>query len=155
MDDLRNAIAMLFKRKGKNVLTEREFVFSASIDFRWYTPKEAQMFLALGLKKGLLSAEDGIVKPTFDFRAVNIPVNYRPGKEMLSEPLEAPPLFPRILGAISSATGMGRRDIVSRINRTQDRLGVEIEVAALVVARELGVEISELLEETRKEILER
>ena len=146
---------MLFKRKGKNVLTEREFVFSASIDFRWFTPKEAQRFLAIGLKNGLLSLEEGIVKPTFDFKAVTIPVNYRPDKDALSEPPEAQPLFPRILSTIAEGAGMDRREIVSKINKAQDRLGVEIEVAGLMVAREVGIDISDLIEETRKEMMER
>jgi len=34
MDDLRNAIALLFRRKGRDELSEKEFVLSASMDLR-------------------------------------------------------------------------------------------------------------------------
>ena len=41
MDELRDAIALLFKRKGRDELSEREFVLSASMDLRWFPPRDA------------------------------------------------------------------------------------------------------------------
>src|SRR3989441_11397846 len=54
MDELRDAIALLFKRKGRDELSEREFVLSASMDLRWFPPRDAQRLLQLGLETKLL-----------------------------------------------------------------------------------------------------
>ncbi|MBM4237411.1 MAG: DUF2240 family protein, partial [Euryarchaeota archaeon] len=148
-------LALLFKRKGKNVLSEKELVFSASMDFRWFTPKEAQSLLDLGIRKGLLERTDGLVKPTFDYKKVDIPVNYKPTKKVLMEDREDVSLFARILEAIWTTSGMTRRDAVARINKIQERLGVDVEVAALALAKEVGADTSKLEDLVRKEVLER
>ena len=44
-DELRDAIALLFKRKGRDELSEREFVLSASMDMHWFPPRDAQRLL--------------------------------------------------------------------------------------------------------------
>jgi len=155
MGELETCLALLFKRKGKNVLSEKELVFSASMDFRWFTPKEAQSLLDLGIRKGLLERTDGLVKPTFDYKKVDIPVNYKPTKKVLMEDREDVSLFARILEAIWTTSGMTRRDAVARINKIQERLGVDVEVAALALAKEVGADTSKLEDLVRKEVLER
>jgi len=155
MGDLETCLALLFKRKGKNVLSEKEFVFSASMDFRWFSPKEAQALLETGLKRGLLEQTEGFVKPTFDYKNIEIPVNFKPCKDILKEVEPEPSVFAEILEATAKATGQKKRDIVARVNRTQDRLGVDIEVAALAVAKDAGVDISPFMEKVRKEVLVR
>jgi hypothetical protein len=155
MTDLETTLAMLFKRKGKNVLSEKEFVFAASMDFRWFTPKEAQSLLDISIKKGLLERTDGFVKPTFAYKDIEAPVNLKPSKEVLKEPAEPESTFARILNAIARGTGQKKRDIVARINKVQEKLGVDAEVAALAVARENEVDIAEFVEEVRKEVLAR
>jgi hypothetical protein len=155
MSDLEICLATLFKRKGKNVLSEKEFVFAASMDYRWFTPKEAQSLLDLGIRKRLLERTDGFVKPAFTYKEVEAPVNFKPSKDILKELTEPETTFARILDTISRNTGQKKRDIVARINRVQERLGVDAEVAALAVAKENGVDISEFAEEVRKEVLAR
>jgi hypothetical protein len=155
MSDLETCLAMLFKRKGKNVLSEKEFVFAASMDYRWFTPKEAQSLLDIGIKKRLLERTDGFVKPSFAYKDLGAPVNFKPSKDILKEPAEPETTFARIINAISRGTGQKKRDIVARINKVQERLGVDAEVAALAVARENGIDIAEFVDEVRKEVLAR
>lgn len=155
MGDLETCLALLFKRKGKQILSEKEFVFSASMDFRWFSPKEAQALLEMGLKRGLLERTEGMVKPAFDYKTIEIPVNYRPCKDILKEVEPDVSLFAQILDAMAASTGQKKRDLVARVNRAQDRLGVDIEVAALAVAKDLGVDISPFLEKVRLEVLAR
>ncbi|MFP4545845.1 MAG: DUF2240 family protein [Methanomassiliicoccales archaeon] len=154
MDNLKRVVAMVFKRKGKGVLTEKEFVFSASIDFRWFTPKEAQRLLERGIEGKLLVRTNGFVKPSFDYKEVEIPMDFKPDKEILDAGEEVP-LFPRILNRISEATGSQKREVVARINKMQERLEVDIEVAALTIAREMDVEMGDLISPVEEEILER
>ena len=157
MGSLKQVLALVFKRKGKGILSDNEFVFSASIDFRWYTPKEAQQILDMGLNSGLLERTNGFIKPTFDYKKVDIPLDFHPGKEVLVS-LETEvegPLFPRMLDSIAKNCRMGRREVVSRINKVQERLCVDIEVAALVVARDLGMVIDTMIPPVRDEIASR
>src|SRR2546426_1122253 len=73
MDELRDAIALLFKRKGRDELSEREFVLSASMDLRWFPPRDAQRLLQLGLETKLLESQSGTIRPAFDVSAVEVP----------------------------------------------------------------------------------
>ena len=155
MGDLETCLALLFKRKGKNLLSEKEFVFSASMDFRWFSPKEAQVLLETGLGRGLLERMDGMVKPTFDYKTVEIPVNYRPCKDILKEVEPEVSLFSQLLDDISKATGQKKRELVARANKVQDRLGVDIEVASLALARDLGLDVAPYLDRVKKEVLQR
>ncbi len=155
MGELETCLALLFRRKGKNVLTEKELVFSASMDFRWFTPKEAQRLLELGLKKGLLTRTDGAVKPTFEHKKIEIPATYKPSQKALEDEPENASLFSKILDLIASKSGMRKREIVARINGIQERLRVEIEVAALALASEVGVDTHELMDQVRTEIMAR
>jgi hypothetical protein len=78
MSDLQRSIVLLFRRKGKETLTEKEFVFSASMDLRWFSPKEAQRLLDLGISGGYLQRKNGSVVPTFDTSVSEVPLDYKP-----------------------------------------------------------------------------
>lgn len=155
MGELETCLALLFRRKGKNVLTEKELVFSASMDFRWFTPKEAQRLLELGLKKGLLTRTDGAVRPTFEHKKIEIPATYKPSQKALEDEPENASLFSKILDLIASRSSMRKREIVARINGIQEKLKVEIEVAALALASEVGVDTQDLIDQVRTEIMAR
>jgi len=155
LGDLETCLALLFKRKGKNILSEKEFVFSASMDFRWFSPKEAQALLEMGIKRGLLERTDGMVKPAFDYKTIEIPVNYRPCKDLLKEVEPDVSLFSLILDEMAKASGQKKRDLVAKVNRVQDRLGVDIEVAALSLAKEVGIDVAPYAERAKREIMAR
>src|SRR2546428_6093964 len=72
VEELRDAIALLFKRKGRDELSEREFVLSASMDMHWFPPRDAQRLLQLGLETKLLESQGGAIRPAFDVAAVEV-----------------------------------------------------------------------------------
>jgi hypothetical protein len=152
LGDIETCLALLFKRKGKNILSEKEFVFSASMDFRWFSPKEAQALLEMGIKRGLLERTDGMVKPAFDYKTMEIPVNYRPCRDILKEVEQDVSLFSLILDEMARASGQKKRDLVAKVNKLQDRLGVDIEVAAIALAKDMGLDVSPYVEKARKDI---
>src|SRR5436305_15101761 len=86
MEELRDAIALLFKRKGRDELSEREFVLSASMDLRWLPPRDAQRLLQIGLETKLLESHDGTRRPAFDVSTVGVPRAYVPTTATLSSP---------------------------------------------------------------------
>ena len=100
MGELDKTIAVVFKRGGKNVMSEMEFVNNVIFNFRYTDAKggfkldarKAQQVMDAGLAKGLLRKEEGMVKPTFDYREFEVPMNYKPTEAILSELIsEAPP----------------------------------------------------------------
>ena len=146
MDELRDAIALLFKRKGRDELSEREFVLSASMDLRWFPPRDAQRLLQLGLETKLLESRDGSIRPAFDVSAIEVPRDYVPTASILEIPTPASEdIFVRIVDAIAAKTGTDRKAVIGAVNAVQERMDVELEVAALVAARQAGVDVAPFL----------
>lgn len=148
MEDLRKAVALLFKRKGKEALTEKEFVFSASMDMRWFSPKEAQRLLDLSREAGLVSLEGGQLVPTFDVRNVKTPMDFTPSASLLDA--EVDDLFQKMVGTICSAAGLPKKEVVSAINGVQERMGVYGEVAALIAGRRYDVDMTPYYTDVKK-----
>ena len=146
MDELRDAIALLFKRKGRDELSEREFVLSASMDLRWFPPRDAQRLLQLGLETKLLESRGGSIRPAFDVSAIEVPRDYVPTADILDTPTPASEdIFLRIVDAIASKTATDRKAAIAAVNAVQERMDVELEVAALVAAHQIGVDVKPFL----------
>jgi hypothetical protein len=142
MSDLEKSIALLFKRKGKESLTEREFVFSASMDMRWFSPKDAQRLLDVGLTGGLLRTKNGTVSPTFDWELIDVPVDYKPTKQVLdSGPKPERDLFSEMVDNIVKTKSVPKREVVSKVNKKQEMLGIDVEPAVLLVASDYGLNV--------------
>ena len=93
MGELEKTIAVVFKRGGKNVMSEREFVLAIAMNFRWTDSKggfkldasKAQQVMDAGIAKGFLTKQEGMVKPTFDYREYEVAMNYKPTEAILAE----------------------------------------------------------------------
>jgi len=154
MSDLELAIAAVFKAKGLASIGEKDFVMFVSMDRRWFTPAEAQRLLEAGLSAKLLEREGQGLRPTFDYAKAQIPAGFVPDKKALAQS-EPEAVFPAVVRLISDATKMSKREVISLVNRRQVEAGVEIEVAAMLVAAEKGVDVRSFVEPARREILER
>ncbi len=147
MDELRDAIALLFKRKGRDELSEREFVLSASMDLRWFPPRDAQRLLQLGIETKLLESRGGSIRPGFDVSAIDVPRDYVPTADILETPTPASEdIFLRIVDAVASKTRIDRKAAIAAVNAVQERMDVELEVAALVAAYQMGIDVRPFLE---------
>ncbi len=157
MSELKRSIAVLFKRKGREFLTEREFVFSASMDLRWFTPKDAQRLLDAGLSGGFLTRRNGNIFPTFDFGEVQVPLDYRPPKDFFEHVAKRnQDLFSEIVEKIVRTKSVPKREVVSKVNKKQEMLGIDVEPAALLVASDYGLNVENaLIERATNEILSR
>jgi hypothetical protein len=157
MNELQKSIAVLYKSKGKTELTEREFVFSASMDMRWFSPKDAQRLMEAGLTGGFLEKKDGGLVPTFDWAGTEVPIDYRPSRAALDEGRKrSADLFTEIVEKIVKTKSVPKREVVSRVNKKQEMLGIDIEPAALLVASSYGVQFeSAFLERAESAVLNR
>lgn len=122
-------------------MTERDFVFAASMDLRWFPPKDAQRMLTAAARAGLLTSESGHLRPTFDVNALDIPVDFVPTTAVLELPEAAEDLFTTILARIVEDTGLETKAVVAEVNRVQARMGIDLEAAALLVGRAHGAAI--------------
>ncbi len=155
MAEIEQALAQIFRKKGKASLTEKEFVFAASLDLRWFTPKEAQKLLDIGLEGQLLTMDGGKVSPNFDHLATDTPPGFAPSPEVLRTAVQPKGIFLKLVDEITSKEEMPRKEAISLINNTQDRMDVDIEVAALVVAHSLEIDITQYLDGVEEDIAAR
>ena len=101
------------------------------------------------------------LKPNFDSSTVDIPLNFVPNKGILSmAPSEdarsrRSDLFAVIVDRIAERTKMQKREVIAKVNKQQERMNLEIEVAGLLVGRGLGVDLSDLTSKVEEEIAER
>ena len=157
MSDLQRSIALLFRRKGKDLLTEKEFVFSASMDLRWFSPKEAQRLLDVGITGGFLQKKNGNIVPTFDTSLIEVPLDYKPGKDIFEHvPHKPQDFFSEVVDRIVKTKSVPKREVVSRVNKKQELLGIDVEPAALLVASDYGLSMEiGFIERAEFEILQR
>ncbi len=159
-EELKSGVALIFRRKAKDLLTEKEFVFSASMDLRWFNYTDAMKFLELAISRNLLKREGKAVMPAFDHRKLELPATFRPSPDLLKS---APggggaakeTVFMRIVDAIAKASKQDRSSVISRINKKRELLRVDAEVLALLVAREDGLDIAPFMDEAERTVRER
>jgi hypothetical protein len=141
---LRRAVAEPFRAKGRETLTDSEFVVVLSLDREWFTAEQAKRLIDVATTEGLLERVDGDLAMTFDRHEVAIPDGFTPDEDLLRQRST----FERALQTLVEA-GIEKQDAVASINRLQAELGVTVEAAAVVYARRQGVAIGDLAERAR------
>ena len=154
MEELRRALAALYRMKGRPSFTEKELVFLASMDLRWFSPKEAQRMMEAGLRTGLLTQAGSNVSIAFDPQGVDLPVNFKPDPTRFPKEETAPDFLAEVLKLVLAHTKKDKRTVMARVNELRGDLLCDIEAAALVVALESGVEVRSLAEKYQLGLLE-
>lgn len=145
----------MFRLEGGRPLSEREFVQFASLRMNWFKPTEAQQLLRLALERGLVQVREGQVTPMFEVAAIDAPMDYRPSAAILAAPAPEPDVFTECLNRMMATTGADRRTAVAAVNAIQERMDVDVEVAALIHARRLGIDVEDLIGRTESSIRKR
>lgn len=152
MNQLRQTIAFLFKRKGEEFLSEKELLFSLSIDLHWFSPDECKKIIDNALELKLLVKTEKGLKPNFDYKKTELPIDFKPGRDILGFKED---VFLRIVNELSEKTGMDKKNVVAEINRLNNELNIEVEVIALLLVRKYNLDISKFLDDVEKIIMER
>ena len=157
MDDLRSTAAAFFRNKGKNVITESEFVMGISMDLRWMPPTDARDLLSALLDGGHITKENEYLRPAFDISAADVPIGFRPSADILKGKKKPQPQGGLLgeLMAKAESLGMKRKDFIVSVNSIQKRINVDIEIAALIMLRDGGVDISDYCGRAYEEISKR
>ncbi|TQS78698.1 MAG: hypothetical protein A3205_09225 [Methanomassiliicoccales archaeon Mx-03] len=161
-DELTVCAAAYFRSIGKDVTTPEEFVMGTSLELKWMSPSDSKLLLSAMIRAGVVTQKDGYVRPASDLGAIDLPLAYRPPKELVeslhgskSQTTEKAPaqkkqadtadVFPMLMER-AVEEGMQRRDFIQSCNRIQKRLDIEIGVAALIVLRDAGADVSPYLD---------
>jgi hypothetical protein len=161
MDELRMTAAAFFRNKGKNVVTESEFTMYISMDLRWVQPSDAKKLLSLLIDGGHMKKEGEYLRPVFDVHAADVPIGFRPPVDILERNLpKRPPAMPKDgllseLMAKAESLGIKRKDFIVSVNAVQKRLNIDVEIAALLMLRDAGADISGYYDISYETVLKR
>lgn len=134
-------MATPFKKRGKSSLKISDFIFALSLDLKWGSPEKVRALLREAETEGLVRIDGEMVHAAFDEKEMEIPVGFKPSTEE--------GILDRGIRLITSQTGMSRKEVIALANEKQDSLKklVELDAVVLLVARELGIDVSSLAAE--------
>lgn len=147
---LKETIAAAFKSKGRCSMKRSELIWTLSFDLGWFSHDDAKRVVDLALKREILR-ENEELHPTFDLDDIEVPIDFKPDlSKILTESV-----FDQIVQEIAEKTGKSISEIISLINKKQEELGsiLSVEVTALIVARDLGIDVSRYIDEVEREVL--
>lgn len=144
---LRIAVGAPFKRAGRDTLSEQAFVVDLAVDRNWVSPDQAKRLVELGRKRGLLDTDGDDLVATFDVPSVTVPEGFSPDESLFQErsPVEI------VIDALVE-TGTDRREAVASINTIQQELSVTAGTAAVLRARQAGLDVPEAVAGAKAEL---
>lgn len=148
-------IAFLFKRSGKKELPLSELSLTLSMDLKWFTPSFAKKFIMSAIQKGLLHEKNGMLSPLFNIDSVMIPFGFHPSQKRLEEiepTQDKKRVLEKIIDFIAEETGKDRKEIAETIEGIGKEKNIIFEVAALLLGKQLNVELKGFLEEVELKI---
>ena len=142
MERMKEVIAFLYNRSGKDEMTAQELRLAMSMDLRWFSPKEAEEIVDIFQNRRLVVRKGGGgLRPAFNHKKLTLDRDLRPTKEELLGVVDDEPLFVRMVGHITDRADEEKRNVISQVNRRAQELGIEVEAAAMLVGDELGVDM--------------
>jgi len=153
MSEILFTAAMPFKRKGIDSMKENEFIMALSIDLNWFKPAAARAFIRKAIEKDILSRETDMLKAQFNIEDVDIPIGFVPGTDSFEEINVFEQIIERIMVNIED----DKQSIIARINQKKNETGnlFTIEVLGILLARECGIDVDDLIDRSYKELLKK
>lgn len=160
-EKVRQIISFVFKRSGKQRLTESEFYLTISMDLKWCPPKRAKEFVSHLISLGVLKKEGEDVFPEFDVDDLVIPLGFHPQEEdFIFDDLEGAvntsetkDAFEHVVHRIQAKTLLDKGRIETEISRLIEKKHIHRSAALALFARSHDVVITDLLPELKEEIL--
>jgi len=142
-------VATPFKKRGKTSLKISDFIFALSLDLKWGPPEKVRALLREAEAEGMVKMEGEMVNAIFDAAAVDVPLGFKPSTEE--------GILDQGIRLITSHTGMSRKEVIALANEKQDSLKklVELDAVVLLIAREMGIDVSEMACQAYQNLLAR
>jgi hypothetical protein len=154
MEDLRRAVAFIYRREGAKQMARRDITLAAAMDLHWFGPQDSERLVDAAIRGGVLIEKSGKLEITFDPASVEMPVDFRPGRAVLAGGSVEDAVI-RIAEQVSRLRGIERAEVLRRINARAKSGNVEAEAAALLVAAEEAADVGELAALAREAVLAR
>jgi hypothetical protein len=142
-------VATPFKKRSKKSLKISDFIFALSLDLKWGPPEKVRALLREAEAEGMVKMDGEMVSAAFDPEAIEVPMGFKPSTEE--------GILDRGIRLITSQTGMSRKEVIALANERQDALKrlVEMDAVVLLVAREMGIDVSDLARAAYENLLAR
>ena len=152
MDELTKVVASVFRKKSTSQLSIKEFEFALSFDFKWMSPDEASKVSRMAVESNIVYKEDENLNLNIALDNISVPHDFKPSDELFKEKS----IIEQIMEYITVTINMDRQDVTSRINTKQEEFSELLypEVAAIIVAKELGCDIMPFYQKVYNKILQ-
>lgn len=165
-DELETCLAALYLNKGKDVLTVKEFAMYVSLDLRWMQVKDANLLMDTFIDNGLMTRSGEYLRPSIDLAAIDVPVAYRPSDDLIKglKGKSQEPVMPNKTETVdvlndliqeAVGSGMEKGAFISECNKVRKRTNVDMEVAALIILKDRGVDVHPYLDAVRSAVIGR
>jgi len=141
MEKLKQLIAFLFQRSGKEILKDSEIYAALSYELGWLTPAQSMGLIEDCLKKGLLVVEEEGYKPAFDYADMELPLGFKIDGSVVEIPSSDNEILSAVVSEIAKK-GINENSARDAITRKAEKEHIIPEVAALIVAKEHGIDVS-------------
>ncbi len=153
MEKLKQVIVFLLKNSGKSSLSPEDFPNILSFGKNWIEPEMARKLFQICIDAGLLEERDGSYFPTFEISGFILPLDFSVTEEDVKKYSLGSDVFTEILDHICSSSGMERRDVIMEVNSIKKEMEyVTIEVAALILCKEMGIDCSKFYRRVEEKI---
>ena len=155
--EIKIIISFLFKRSGKEELTESELYLPLSMDLKWFSPKEAKDFVNLALLQNFLIKKGYQIKPNFDYKKIAVPVGFYPSKQTFEGEKdkvkeERQDVVKSIIGQIIEKTEQDEQSVFEEIKEAANKRNISLEVAALLVSKKYDIVVSAFFDQVEDKV---
>ena len=142
--EIKIIISFLFKRSGKEELTDSDLYLPLSMDLKWFSPKEAKDFVNSALMQKFLIEKGDRIKPNFEYKKIEVPVGFYPSKQTFEEKKdnvkeEGQDVVKLIIDQIIEKTEQDWQNVFEEIKEEAGKRKISLEVAALLVSRKYDI----------------
>lgn len=152
LGELTKVVASVFKKKSAHQLSIKEFELALSFDFKWMSPDEASRVSHMAVESNIVHEEDGFINLNIDLDNISVPHDFKPSDELFKEKS----IIEQIMEYITVTMNMDRQSVASQINTKQEEFSELLypEVAAILVAKEMGCDIMPFYQKVYNKILQ-
>ncbi|MEM3852457.1 MAG: DUF2240 family protein [Methanomassiliicoccales archaeon] len=144
----KSVIATIFRRKGKTILTEKEFIYTISMELRWCKPAAAKTLLEDWKRLDFLKRTAAGLTPAFSLDDATLKQLTALPEELTAEE----DVVSRIVKLLSIKLGLPKSEILAKINKLKKEKNIETQAAAVELALQSRLQVSDLAELALQEL---